>query len=93
MKWYITIHRPKMKAKGGAFWPIMMIKDKNDKYTIDHEEVHMKGQLWMLLLPWIILYSMFLILYGYYLNPFERWARAVENKKVRYKPFGWVNYL
>lgn len=71
MKWYITWERPKMKARGGAFWPLMVIRDKKYTETRLHEEVHMKGQLWMLLLPWIVLYAIFSIVYGYLNNPFE----------------------
>ena len=33
MKWYITIHKPKMKALGATFWPIMAIRRLEDKRT------------------------------------------------------------
>ena len=92
MKWYFTWHRPNMKALGGAFWPVMAIKVKDDIKTIKHEETHMIGQLLMLLLPWIVLYGMFHLLYGYNNNPFERWATAVENG-TKFHPYGFINYL
>ena len=92
MKWYMTFERPNMKSRGGAFWPVMLIKDKTDKGTIVHEEVHMKGQLWMGLLPWLLVYLIFLLIDGYYANPFEMWARSVEMGNDEYKPYGWIKY-
>lgn len=92
MKWYFTIHRPKMKAHGGAFWPIMLIQDLDDANTIEHEETHMKSQLYLGLVPWLLLYVFFLIFDGYYLNPFEMYARAVANKVDNFTPYGWTKY-
>lgn len=102
MKWYFTWHRPKMRASGGAFWPVMAIKYKSlkgvpyppeqIKNTIEHEEGHMLDQLLMLLIPWLLLYLIFWIFYGYQKNPFEVWARVVAITD-EWKPFGWFKYL
>lgn len=102
MNWYFTWHRPNMKAVGGAFWPIMAIRYHNKEgnpypsfYTqevIEHEEGHMKDQLIMLLIFWLILYVIFHVIYGYQKNPFEVWARvvAITNK---WNWFGWIKYV
>lgn len=102
MKWYFTWHRPKMKASGGAAWPIMAIKYKSLKgvpfttdyirEVIEHEEGHMLDQILMLLIPWYILYGIFHLFYGYQKNPFEVWARVVAITN-EWKPFGWINFL
>lgn len=102
MKWYFTWYRSKMKADGGAAWPIMAIKyhhNNGTPYTgwyiqevIEHEEGHMKDQLMMLLIPWYILYLIFHIIYGYQKNPFEVWARVVAITNT-WTPFGWWKYI
>lgn len=95
MKWYFTWKRPKMKAAGGAFWPVMAIRSIDiieDENTIKHEESHMKTQLSMLLLFWILPYLYFLLSHGYTDNPFERHARAVANGK-KWKFLGWIKYV
>ena len=102
MKWYFTWYRPKMKAQGGAFWPVMAIRYHREDGTpfpawytqeiIEHEEGHMYDQLMMLLIPWVILYLIFWAIYGYQKNPFEVWARVVAITD-EWKPFGWFKYL
>ena len=91
-RWYILIEAPKMKALGGAFWPIMRVQDKDDKATIKHEESHLKTALSLLLLLWGVLYLLLWLLYGYNNNPFERHARAVETG-LKWKFLGWFAYL
>lgn len=94
-KWYITWNRPNMKAAGGAFWPVMAIRHIDiieDEDTVRHEESHMKTQLSMLLLPWIVVYGIFLLTHGYHENPFERHARAVAYGK-KWEFLGWTKYV
>lgn len=92
MNWYITIQLPKMKALGGAAYPFLFIKDKEDKDTRKHEECHLKDQLTMLIIPWFILYGIFHLIYGYRNNPFERFAKAVE-KGAEFKFLGWTEFM
>jgi len=102
MKWYFTWNRPKMKAAGGAFWPVMAIRyvDKHGlplppqyiKDTIRHEEGHMFDQLLLLLVFFYLLYLIFWIFYGYQKNPFEVYARVVAITD-EWTPFGWWKYI
>ena len=93
MKWYITWNRPKMKAYGGACWPIMAIRQHKDvAKTIRHEECHLKGQLSLGLLPWFLIYLYLLIRNGYYMNPMEQFARKVADGKDKWSFLGWIKY-
>ena len=102
MKWYFTWHRPKMKALGGAFWPVMAIRYKDRKgntisaydlkETIEHEEGHLFDQLILGLIGFWILYPIFHFTYGYQKNPFEVYARVVAITN-EWKPFGWTKYV
>lgn len=96
MRWYFRWHRPNMKAEAGAVWPVVAHQDKWEDVkpsTLVHEEVHLKDQLHMLLIPWLLLYALFHVWYGYRKNPFEVHGFAVGSGKVKFKPFGWVKFL
>jgi hypothetical protein len=78
------------------------VKDVNDIYVINHEEIHWKQQIEMLVIPFYFWYFIeFLIKYittdnGYRNISFEK--EAYENDKdLNYlknrKPYSWFKYL
>jgi hypothetical protein len=90
--WYFLIEAPKMKASGGAVWPIVRVQDITDEKTIKHEEAHLKTELSLLMVIWGILYLIFWATYGYAKNPFERYADDQE-EGAEWVFFGWMNYF
>lgn len=44
-------------------------------------------------LPWLILYGIFHLFYGYTNNPFERYAEAVEAGDDKWRFLGFLKYL
>jgi len=96
---------PKLSAAAMAIYPFILIKKadyKNDKVLINHEKIHHRQQLELLIIPFYILYfvayAINLIRYKKhdkaYLNiPFEKEA-YVNEKDLDYlssrKMFGWM---
>lgn len=62
----LIIHAPLIPVAGIALFPFVFLKEqhlKNDPLIINHERIHLKQQLEMLILPFYILY-----LFNYLLN-------------------------
>lgn len=88
-----------------AFYPFIFIKDKkyiSDK-LINHEKIHLKQQLELLIIPFYILYIFLYIINLLSLKPnayrqiaFEKEAYEKE-KHLSYleirKPFSWLKYI
>jgi hypothetical protein len=67
--------------RGLAFFPFIFLideKDKTDKVLINHEKIHLRQQLEMLVLPFHIWYLIALYRVGYWDISFEREAYANE---------------
>lgn len=88
---------------GITLCPFGIYIDSNDKYTINHEKIHWKQQVEMLVLPFYIWYGLEYIIkffmYGkdaYRNLSFEREAYANENN-LNYlenrKSYAWIKYL
>lgn len=92
MKWYITI-KTKSEKWSMAFYPFMFLSVNANANTIEHEKIHFKQQLELLIIPHMIIYAAFHILYGYRRNPFEREAYAKADTPKERKPYGWIEYL
>lgn len=83
-----------MSAKGVALWPFMFLKRLDDKTTINHEMIHFKQQLELLIIPFYILYGIFFIIgFGYRKNPFEVEAFKYAKTPHLRKPFGWLRII
>jgi len=76
-----------------AFWPFVFVRRKEAVYTINHEVVHCKQQLELLIVPFYLLYVIFHFVYGYWDNPFEVEGWAHREKPDTRKPYGWIKYL
>ena len=93
MKWYMTFEYKKMKTQGGAFWPVVIMRDKKKVWVRWHEEVHMINQLALLLIPWLVLYGIFHLMYGIKKNPFEVYADYIVETMKKPTMYGWVNHF
>jgi hypothetical protein len=99
---------PKLKAYGLALFPFIILRNKNDasdKVLMNHERIHLRQELELLVIPFYIFYGLnFLVNYfkyrswskSYYNIVFEREAHANENNlnylKKR-KPFNFIKYV
>lgn len=108
MKFIFIILAPKLPVQGMAIFPFIFLKTKDlklDKQIINHEMIHIRQQLELLIIPFYFLYFLnYLINYIYYRDHhrayrnivFER--EAFENdlkpgylKKRRFA--SWINYF
>lgn len=93
---------------GLSFWPFIILKEdryKRDTILINHERIHLRQQLEMLILPfylwylgeWFLRTLLYLDTYRAYQNiSFEREAYANEKELgyiQRRRPFSFLNYL
>jgi hypothetical protein len=56
-KWLIVV--PKLPANGMAIFPFILVKNKamgEDQVLINHEKIHLRQQLELLILPFYLLY-------------------------------------
>ena len=93
---------------GLTLWPFIIVKEnsyKEDPVLINHERIHLKQQIELLILPFYFLYMaewllrtlLYLDSYRAYQNiSFEREAYANE-RKMDYtqsrKPYSFINYI
>lgn len=103
--WYfrILVKDKKRFWTGGAFWPIILVEDINNDgiedereiETTKHEQGHLKQQIELLLLGWLVLYIYFYFARGYTKNPFEleaeKWEKTTEKRP--WFSYGWTKYL
>lgn len=93
---------------GLTFWPFIIVKHnelKSDSVLINHEKIHLKQQIELLILPFYLIYiaewfirSLFYFSFyrGYQNISFEREAYANEdnlNYPNERKPFSFFKYL
>ena len=64
-----------------AFWPFIFVSSntKIDPVLINHEKIHLRQQIEMLLIPFYVMYLIEYYSKGYYNVSFEREAYANEN--------------
>jgi len=93
---------------GLSFWPFIILKNdalKTDIVLINHEKIHLKQQIELLILPFYLFYvaewlvrSLFYLSFyrGYQNISFEREAYANEhnlNYSNERRPFSFIRYL
>ncbi len=87
-----------------AIFPFIFIrKDWYEKVSagrlhtvLNHEKIHFRQQLELLLIGFYLLYLVFWIFYGYKGIPFEKEAYANAKDSdylIKRKPFAWVKYI
>lgn len=55
----LILHMPSLPARGMALFPFILIKDKSDaanQRLLNHERIHLRQQLEMLVLPFYVFY-------------------------------------
>jgi len=98
----------KIPANAMALYPFILLKDKyqkNDKILVNHERIHLRQQIELLILPFYLFYFLNYLInliryknhYRAYLNiVFEREAYACD-QNLKYletrKLFSWINHF
>lgn len=98
----------KIPASAMAIYPFILLKDKyqkDDKILVNHERIHLKQQMEMLILPFYLFYLLHYVVnlaryknhHRAYLNiVFEKEAYACD-KNLNYlknrKLFSWINHF
>lgn len=83
--------------RGLAFWPFIFISSDTiiDDELINHERIHLRQQIEMLIIPFYIWYLIELYTKGYEQNKFEREAygndKNLDYLKTR-KPYSFLKY-
>jgi len=98
----------KMKVSGMALWPFILLKDeklKKNKILLNHERIHHRQQLEMLVIPFYLAYlGHYLInrfkykdhIQSYYGIAFEREAYLHENDLLylrKRKWYAWIRFI
>ena len=86
----------RMEVIGLTLFPFIFVRDKKDRKNVNHEKIHYRQQLELLVLPFYLLYVIFHVIYSYDFNPFER--EAYKNEKDftylnKRNAYGWRKYL
>ncbi|MCS6821014.1 MAG: hypothetical protein NZ551_04010 [Microscillaceae bacterium] len=105
---YVIVHVPFLQFAAVALFPFILIKEKNfatNRYLINHELIHFRQQIELLILPFYLLYGLF-FLYNwlvywdsqraYYEICFEREAYQNEDNLnyLQTRPlWAWIKYL
>jgi|TARA_R110000803_G_scaffold51576_1_gene106470 hypothetical protein len=89
-----------------TLWPFVFIRDHGDEVTINHEKIHLRQQVELLILGFYLLYGFFWLksyikhrdkARAYYEIPFEREAYSMQNdmqylsKSRRF--WAWLTFL
>ena len=84
--------------RGLAFWPFIFISSKTiiDDELINHERIHLRQQIEMLIIPFYVWYLIEYYRKGYYNVSFEKEAYANEKNLTYLKKrriFAFIKYL
>lgn len=105
---YLPVVYTKLPANAMALYPFMLLKTKGlkaDELIINHEKIHFRQQLELLILPFYLLYLLHYLLnrlkyknheQAYYNICFEREAYANDldlNYLYRRRPYAWLRFL
>lgn len=98
----------KIPANAMAIFPFILLKDrkqKNDPHLVNHERIHLRQQLELLIFPFYLLYLLnYIILLIKYKNHHQAYLNIVFEKEAyasqhnlnylkRRKLFSWLRYL
>jgi hypothetical protein len=105
---YWSLIWSRLPANAMALFPVMLFKKaglKNNPVLVNHEKIHFRQQLELLILPFYVLYLLHyivnLIRYknhdrAYFQISFEKEAYANDqdmNYLKRRRPYAWLNYF
>ncbi len=107
MKFFLVVNA-NLPANAMAIFPFILIKNKqfvNDPILINHEKIHLKQQLELLILPFYIIYLLhYVINLVRYKNHYNAYSNIIFEKEAftndgdfsyleERKPFAWVRFL
>ena len=88
-----------------ALWPFIFISDEGDPITFNHEKIHLRQQVELLIVGFYLLYALFWLKgfvkhrdrhRAYFEIPFEKEAYTRQddfNYLTKRQYFSWINYL
>ena len=88
-----------------TLWPFVFISDEGDVTTVNHEKIHLRQQVELLIIGFYLLYAFYWLRsylkqgdkdQAYYDIPFEKEAYAFEsdlNYLQKRHPCAWLNFL
>ena len=103
--WFIIL--PNLSANAMAIFPFILLRNKSQKtdaFLINHEKIHLRQQLELLIIPFYFLYLLNYLInlikyknhYVAYFNIlFEKEAYHFENDLkylAKRKPYSWINF-
>ena len=92
----LILHVPFLPATGMALFPFILLKDvrlKKDKQIINHEQIHLRQQLELLIVPFYLLYLLnYLVNLIVYRNHHQAYLNIVFEREA-YKKDTDTDYL
>ena len=92
----LILHVPFLPATGMALFPFILLKDvrlKKDKQIINHEQIHLRQQLELLIVPFYLLYLLnYLVNLIVYRNHHRAYLNIVFEREA-YKKDADTDYL
>ena len=92
----LILHVPFLPASGMALFPFILLKDvrlKKDKQIINHEQIHLRQQLELLIVPFYLLYLLnYLVNLIVYRNHHQAYFNIVFEREA-YKKDADTDYL
>ncbi len=92
----MIVHVPFLPSTGMALFPFILVKYlhvKKDKQIIDHEKIHLRQQLELLIVPFYLLYLInYLINLAIYKNHHQAYLNIVFEREA-YEKDGHTDYL
>ena len=92
----LILHVPFLPATGMAFFPFILVKDvrvKKDKQIINHEQIHLRQQLELFIVPFYLLYLLnYLVNLIVYRNHHRAYLNIVFEREA-YKKDADTDYL
>jgi hypothetical protein len=85
---------PLPKIDGIALWPFVLIASKEaNSIVLNHERIHLRQQIEMLVLPFYVWYLAEWILYYFKFKDWDKAYRHISFEKEAYKNDRNLNYL
>ena len=88
-----------------TLWPFIFIRDEGDPGTINHEKIHLRQQVELLIVGFYLLYAYYWLkgylkhgdrVRAYYEIPFEKEAHTLDsdlNYLEKRQHYAWINFL
>ncbi|MFT5723774.1 MAG: hypothetical protein ACI9JN_000891 [Bacteroidia bacterium] len=86
----------KSNVRAFAFWPFIVVKDlsfKADKILVNHENIHLKQQLELLIVPFYVIYFIEFLIWYVLLRDFDKAYRRISFEQEAFENDTNSSYL